>query len=772
MFISLQHFPRRLWKSKRIQAVVCRRNILLVAVGLLLSSEVYAQTATLRGFVSDQSNGESLPGANVSLLDAAGDLFGAAANNDGFYAIGRLVPGEYVVVVSFVGFTSHVDTLRFARDEIHSYNVALAPDTEELGEVVVDAERTAGAARVLAGLQTVLPAEIDRIPSVDIAGDLASYLTLLPGVVTIGDQGGQFFIRGGEPWQNLVLLDGVLLYQPFHILGFFSAFPSDILNSVDFYAGGFGARYGGRISSVIDVTTRFGNKRRFAGAITASPFIIGTRLEGPLDETGKHSFLASFRHSIIEQGATHLIDRPVPFQFDDFFFKVHSAFTRDSRFSFTFLRTYDRGKIGEDVGETPLAEVRWENQMAGLRYLVLPGSIPVLAEFRIGYSLLTSELGPNDTPIRFARTSRVNTSADLTFYGGLVDIRWGLFARTLNLSSELGGLFQNFAFDKEWVTEVGIYGEPEFKPIRGLSVAPGIRIHSFPSKRETYVEPRVRASYEKGAHRFSGAMGLYHQEIIGVSDRRDATSVFTAWAAVPKKSGVPEAIHFILGYNYTISRRLDMAVEGFRKWYSNLFIAEWTAFPRLTTRIQPADGDVVGMDFRLEYRTPKFYGQINYGFSSVKYDAKQESLELWFGTAKFRFRPAHDRRHQVNILASAKVKKFDLTARWQFGSGLPYNRALGFDGFVLMDTAIDVFGEPGDRRVIYEQPFNGVLPTYHRLDLSVERTFEAAGADITLQGSILNAYDRSNIFYLDVFTLQRADQLPFIPSFGIKVEVD
>lgn len=164
MFISLQHFPRRLWKSKRIQAVVCRRNILLVAVGLLLSSEVYAQTATLRGFVSDQSNGESLPGANVSLRDAAGDLFGAAANNDGFYAIGRLVPGEYVVVVSFVGFTSHVDTLRFARDEIHSYNVALAPDTEELGEVVVDAERTAGAARVLAGLQTVLPAEIDRIP--------------------------------------------------------------------------------------------------------------------------------------------------------------------------------------------------------------------------------------------------------------------------------------------------------------------------------------------------------------------------------------------------------------------------------------------------------------------------------------------------------------------------------------------------------------------------------------------------------------------------------
>ncbi len=761
-----------LWKSKRTKAPSRATAVFLLVLGSLLPSVTYAQTATLRGFISDQSNGEALPGANVYLRDASGDLFGAAADNDGFFAVGRLVPGTYVVVVSFVGFVSHADTLQFARDEVHSYNVALVPDTEQLGEIVVDAARTAGAARVLAGLQTVLPAEIDRIPSVDIAGDLASYLTLLPGVVTIGDQGGQFFIRGGEPWQNLVLLDGVLLYQPFHILGFFSAFPSDILNSVDIYAGGFGARYGGRISSVIDVTTRHGNKRRFAGAITASPFIIGMRLEGPLDESGKHSFLMSIRHSIIEQGATHLIKRPVPFQFDDFFFKLHSSFTRDSRLSITLLRTYDRGRIGEDVGETPLAEVRWRNQMAGLRYLVLPGSVPVLAEFKIGYSLLTSELGPDATPIRSARTSRVNTSADLTFYGGLVDIKWGLFARTLNLTSELGGLFQNFAFDQEWVTEVGIYAEPEFKPMPGLSLAPSVRIHSFPSKRETYIEPRIRASYEVGPQRFSGAMGLYHQEIIGVSDRRDATSVFTAWAAVPKLSGVPGAVHLILGYNYRISRGLDVAVEGFRKWYSNLFIAEWTAFPRLTTRIQPADGDVVGMDIRLEYQTPKFYGQINYGLSSVKYDAKQESLELWFGTAKFRFRPAHDRRHQVNILASMKVKKFDLTARWQFGSGLPYNRALGFDGFVLMDTAINVFGEPGDRRVIYERPFNGILPTYHRLDLSVERKFEAGGAKITLQGSILNAYDRSNIFYLDVFTLQRADQLPFIPSFGIKIEVN
>jgi hypothetical protein len=154
--------------------------------------------------------------------------------------------------------------------------------------------------------------------------------------------------------------------------------------------------------------------------------------------------------------------------------------------------------------------------------------------------------------------------------------------------------------------------------------------------------------------------------------------------------------------------------------------------------------------------------------SSVRYRAKQESLVLWFGSETFRFRPAHDRRHQVNAVASARLGAFDVSLRWQFGSGLPYNRALGFDGFILLDSDIDVFETEGDRRVIYERPFNGILPTYHRLDVSVERTLVWGDAELTLLASAINTYDRANVFYLDVFTLRRANQFPFVPSIGIK----
>ncbi|MEM9665325.1 MAG: TonB-dependent receptor, partial [Bacteroidota bacterium] len=143
---------------------------------------------------------------------------------------------------------------------------------------------------------------------------------------------------------------------------------------------------------------------------------------------------------------------------------------------------------------------------------------------------------------------------------------------------------------------------------------------------------------------------------------------------------------------------------------------------------------------------------------------------LWYGTETLRFRPPHDRRHQINAIFATTWRKVDISTRWEFGSGLPFSQVVGFDGFVLVDDPINGFEVETDRRVIYERPFNGELPAYHRLDLSAARTFATRIADLTIQGSLINAYDRNNLFYLDVFTLRRVDQLPFVPSLGLKVD--
>ena len=620
-------------------------------------------------------------------------------------------------------------------------------------------------------MERIEPADIDRIPGPDVSGELAAYLTAMPGVVVIGDQGGQFYVRGGEPTQNLALLDGMVVYQPFHILSYYSTFPPEMLRSVDLHAGGFDARFGGRISSVIDAWSRNGNNQRYAASMQSSPFVVGTHIEGPVGQSQNFSFLASVRQSVLEQGASALIARDIPLAFNDIFAKIQGKTHRHGRISFSGLTTRDRGRIGDDTGRGQPGEVRWTNDAIGVRYLFLPGHLPILAEFMVSTSRHTNALGDGDQTFRESKTARLNMEANITHYTPFTNIRWGLFARSLAFVSDLGGLFQEYETASEYVTEAGFYVAPHFQPGPRTSLSPSLRVHNFPSKGAVYLEPRLRGQWGRGPHKLTGAAGLYHQEVVGVNDRRDAASVFTAWAATPTGKGVPQALHLIAGYQRALPWNAEMVAEAYFKRIRNLYMAEWTPRPRLTTTLQQGRGRVFGCDLRLELRRPGVYGYVNYGLSSVRYTATQPELEAWFGSITYSFRPAHDRRHQVSALVTAEIGGMTASVLWQYGSGRPFSRALGYDGFILMDGRVDVFSEPGERRVIYERPFNGVLPPYHRLDLSLERSFTVGMAEVVAQLSVINAYDRANIFYLDIFTLQRADQLPLIPSLGLKASI-
>ncbi|MEZ4701913.1 MAG: TonB-dependent receptor [Rhodothermales bacterium] len=751
------------------------RGALLVAL-LVGAGAARAQTATLNGFVIDRADRQPIELVNIALRDDAGTLRGTVTDRDGVYLVTRLTPGRYVITASFVGYASVRDTLVLEPDENRTFNIELGTDEGALGEVLVQTERESGAARVTAGQQTIRPADLELIPVPDASADLAGYLSTLPGVISTGDRGGQLFIRGGEPTQNLVQLDGILLYQPFHVLGFYSAFPADILNRSDIYAGGYGAKFGERISSVIDIWTRDGNKRRYAGTGSISPFIGTVSLEGPLIRD-KVSFLVSGRQSLLEQGAEKLVDQNLPFNFNDFFGKMHAELTPRSRFSMTALSTNDRGTLVEDLGGVEPEEVRWSNRAIGGRYLLLPRKLSISADLRFSHSRYDSELGPVNDPSRTSSIWNTAITFDSQFSGARANTEAGFALRLISSATELGGAFQNTEFKGVGIDHLAFYLEPEYK-LGALRVRPGIRLQWYYLRVDPYLEPRLRIVYNAGRHQFSAAGGYYLQEIVGLNDRRDAASVFTAWTNIPRLNPrqpdvlaerVPSAIHAIAGYRVEPVDGFELSVEGFHKWLDNLFISEWTAFPRFTTRLQPASGTSYGFETRIELRRPKFYSVVNYGYSNTRYTANQASLLLWYGEETLSFRPPHDRRHQVNALISTEIAGFDLSARWEFGSGLPFSRALGFDGFVLVNDVIDVTEAPSTRRVIYERPYRGVLPTYHRLDLSIDRTFTYKNASMTVLGSMINVYDRRNLFYLDVFTLRRVDQLPFVPSFGLKV---
>lgn len=753
------------------------RPAILLILAILVAWDVapaVAQSGIVRGFVTEAETGEPLVGVNVVLRRDSLIVAGVATRADGFFALSGLASGTYRLEITFIGFTPSISTIRLGPGGNKVVNVALSPSLENLDEVLVEAERGSGAAQARAGRITIRTTDVLAVPSPAIGGDLVGYLTTLPGIVTIGDRGGQLFVRGGEPWQNLVLLDGMWVYQPFHVLGFFSSFPAEILGRVNLYAGGFGSRYGGSLSSVIDVEARTGSKRNLRGTVGLSPFVSGVTMEGPL-QGDRMSFLVSLRESNLGYGADQLVTGSLPYRFGDLFVKVHSIVSASSQLSISLLSTHDRGTIGEGtIGRVPPGiqgrpadELRWRNLAAGLRYVVLPGSFPVLAEFLFSVSRLRNELGEPGAPARSGLVSNIHSGVNVTHFSGPLEVEWGLFARTIEMKSELTGQFQSPTFDHEWLTEAGLFFEPRYTFPGGPTVSGGFRVQAYPSRSKTFFEPRLRAEWRRGPGTWSAAGGVYHQEIVGLSDRRDAASVFTVWAAVPYRE-VPRAIHVILGYSRSLAKGVDLGVEGYHKWLSDLFVPEWTAYPRFTTRLQPARGSVSGADVRLEVRRPDWYLSATYGLNAVRYEALQESLELWFGEPSIEYRPGHDRRHQVNLVVGRRIAGIDLNAHWQFGSGLPFSRAQGFDGYVHMDGPVDVFEDPGSRRVIYDRPFDGLLPTYHRLDVTASRSFDRPWGSVKAQVGVINAYDRRNLFYLDTFTLTRTDQLPFIPTLGLQ----
>lgn len=203
-----------------------------------------------------------------------------------------------------------------------------------------------------------------------------------------------------------------------------------------------------------------------------------------------------------------MIGRDIPLAFSDVFAKVQGKTHRHGRRAVSGISTSDRGRIGEDTGRGLPEEVRWRNRAIGIRYLFLPGYLPVLAEFLVSTSTFRNALGDTESTGRSSQTGRLNMEANITHYTPVTNIRWGLFARTLSFVSDLRGLFQEHTQAKEYVTEARFYVAPHFQLDERAFFSPSVRVHNFPSKGAVYLELRLRGQWARGPHTFSGAVGL------------------------------------------------------------------------------------------------------------------------------------------------------------------------------------------------------------------------------------------------------------------------
>jgi len=742
-------------------------SILGGSLGLSTPARGQDRGGLLRGFITDETDGTPLPKANVVLANEDGIVRATATDGDGFYQLSDVTPGTYRLEVSYLGYETYRDTIQLGI-EATIRSVALSPAPRELEEVTVE-ERREQIEDTEAGLERIEAADIERLPTPGPGADLATYLRSLPSVSTTGDRGGRVFVRGGTPSQNLILVDGTPIKKPFHIIGFYSAFPGDLISSADFYAGGFGARYTGRLSSVLDVNLRPGNLKQYQGRVEIGPFVSSVQAEGPFDR-GDKSLLVNYRQSVIEWTGRDLLGESTPYRFYDLTARVHTQ-GESSQCSFTGLRTYDRGKIDPSRPSV----FRWTNTSIGGECLTFGGESSQRVYVSFGTTHFSNTVETPDGDERSAGTwdSHVTLNLETPYSWGR--LKGGFWVRSNQFDYGFRGTFLGLRTDDTFDISSGGHVGATWNATSSFTVSPSFGMQVPIYWGSPTFEPRLRMAWQPGGSErtnITAAGGLYYQLLDGVTDERDAGSTFLAWLQTPRNESL-QSTHTLLGVNHQITQELRLSVEGYYKTLRDIPVSKWSTLAVFNTSLAPVSGTAYGGSISLRYQNEPFDLRANYGIGKVEYRASREALGAWTDESEISYAPPHDQRHKVGLTAAMDLDLFSASVRWQYTSGRPFTQAYGTDNFLEIRGLRGLpRNERGNNRLLYEKQYNARLPAYHRLDVSAERTVTLSPAlDLTIEGGAVNAYNRRNIFYLDLLTRERVDQLPLIPYLGLTLDI-
>jgi hypothetical protein len=434
------------------------------------------------------------------------------------------------------------------------------------------------------------------------------------------------------------------------------------------------------------------------------------------------------------------------------------------------MRTHDRGGLDPEDRQS---RVGWTNGLVGGRCNTLVGE--TFVEARFGWAGLSSEAITRGASEFTSSVGRVFAEGDFSRLIGGLRLNTGAYMHMESAGYDLQQLLAEEGHQEDdWVAG-GIWAELEVPLGRGFRILPGAALSAMTQRRAS-VQPRLRASWRVPGledAELSGALGIYEQRLAGIADRRDASSIFTAWVRTPFGSRM-RALHAQASWQQSLGSSFSYSFDGYYRRMYDLPVTTWSTVARFATDLSLADGRSYGGDARMEYRSGPIYLFGAYAYSWTEYESAQADFGVWFGEPVLTFHPPHDRRHQLSALASLELGAYTLEAHWELGSGFPFTRPLGFDELIPFPTDNSqlprVTRTPGETRVLLDRPYNGRMPATHHLDLSVKRALPVGSHELDLQAGVINAYDHTNIFYYDVFTNRRIDQLPIAPYLSVKIQ--
>lgn len=764
-----------------------------ILLGLLLAffSLAQAQSGVLRGFVLDAQSGNPISGAIVKLK---GNNQGAYSDDRGFYNIPNLNEGSFTVVATYIGADPSELEVSLKNGQITTQNFyIILSGGQELGSVSVSAEKIRKSKEVNISKTTIKPIQLTRIPSVGGEPDLVQYLQVLPGVVFSGDQGGQLYIRGGSPVMNKVLLDGLTVYNPFHSIGLFSVFDSDILKSVDVYSAGFSAEYGGRVSAIVDVKTKDGSKTGLHGKVNSSPFNSKIMLEGPLKkyEVGKNStsFILSYKNSYLDQSAPviypYINDGKLPYSFSDFYGKLSFNAATGSNFH---VFGFD---FSDKVDFENSSSYNWKSRGLGTKFLLVPNNSKTLIDGGVTYSNYLIQQEEQDNKPRKSGINGFNVNLTFSrFLSEYDNLKYGVEMNGFQTNFEIYNTLGRRISQLQNTSEISAFANYLKNFNKKLLLESGIRIQRYSTLAETRFEPRIRMKYNFNTRwRFKASTGLYSQNLMSAVSDRDVVNLFYGFLSGPEdlsetfmgkpvESSLQKARHAVAGFEYDVNAISEINVEGYIKQFNQLTninrdkIFDNTPENQNRSSYLREDyivekGEAYGFDVTYKLETKQWYVWTVYSYNIVNRYYEQEEL--------IKYQPHFDRRHNINIVNSYDFGKdlhWNANLRWNFGSGFPFTLTQGF--YELQNfsdgATTDYTTTNGSLGIYYDDLNKGRLPYYHRLDASVKRTFkiktkkENVFNQATAIFSVTNVYDRANIFYFNRVTYKRENQLPILPS--------
>ena len=725
----------------------------------------FSQTGTIRGFVSDKNTGESIMFCNVTI---DGTSHGSQTDLNGMYTLSKIPAGEHKIAVTFIGYKKLTQDISLNKGQILTLKFELESSTVNIGEVEISAERQEMKTDVKAASIKITNEDLNLVPTIGGEADLAQYMQIIPGVIFTGDQGGQLYIRGGSPVQNKVLLDGMTIYSPFHSIGLFSVFDADIIKTTDVYTGGFSAEYGGRVSSIMDIKTKDGNKKRLQGKLSSNTFGSKLLVEGPLKKGGGTTFLFSGKTSYLDKTSESLYNFSMPYSYTDLYGKITFNANNGSKanvYGFNFQ---------DQVNYQGISDLQWSSNGLGSEFILIPGNSPVLIEGNFAYSKYYISLDENASALRESSISGGSMGFDFTSFQPKGKIKYGFDVygfetkyKTYNSANAKIELNENNS-------EFSAYVNYQYNADRFI-LEPGLRLQKYTLG--TSPEPRLGIKYlASDVLRLKLATGLYSQNIISTVSDRDVVNLFYGFISSPEnlptdedgneyKNQIQKARHIILGAEYDINLKMDFQIEGYIKDFNQITNINRSMTSNYDNEFIVERGLARGVDFLLKYKTKKLYLWSVYSLGFIKrYEGENEYF------------PHFDRRHNINLVSSFSFGKKDswkADARWNLGSGFPFTQTQGFYENIPFSDGIntDYTSENGELEIVYAELNKGRLSYYHRLDLSLSKTIEISKNTILeITASVTNAYNRNNIFYINRITDERIYQLPLLPSGGISLK--